>query len=81
MKKLARKIWNGWKKVALKIGRFQTALLLTLFYFLVLAPFGALFRLFGWDPLKTSRRHLRSGTNWSDVADGEPDLESLRRQS
>jgi hypothetical protein len=81
MKEIARKIWNGWKRVALKIGRFNTALLLTLFYFLILTPVGALFRLFGWDPLQTSPSHRRKAGNWSDVTDGEPDLTSLKRQS
>jgi hypothetical protein len=81
MKKIALRIWNGWKKIALKIARFQTALLLTLFYFLMLAPLGSLFRLFRWDPLQTGRRHHRKDSNWSRVVDGEPDLPSLRRQS
>ncbi len=81
MKRIARKIWNGWKKIALKFARFQTALLLTLFYFLMLAPLGLVFRLFRWDPLQTGRRHRTKKTNWSPVTDSEPDLTTLRRQS
>jgi len=81
MKKFALRIWNGWKRIALKIARFQTALLLTLFYFLMLAPIGSVFRLFGWDPLQTGRRHRRKNSNFSDIIDCEPDLPSLKRQS
>ena len=81
MKKIAIKIWNGWKKIALKIARFNTALLLTLFYFLILAPIGGVFRLFGWDPLRVKRRHHSKTTNWTPVVDGEPDIQSLRHQS
>ena len=81
MKRIALRIWNGWKKIALKIARFQTALLLTLFYFLMLVPLGLVFRLFGWDPLQTSRRNRSKKTNWSPVSDSEPDLTTLRRQS
>lgn len=65
----------------MKIGRFQTALLLTVFYFLVVAPMGAVLRLCGWDPLQSGLRHRRKGTNWKPVKDSRPDLASLRRQS
>ena len=81
MKKVLRRIWAGWKKIALKFARFQTNLLLTLFYFFVIAPLGLLFRLFGWDPLESRARNLKKGTNWRTVAQSEPDLEAMRRQS
>ena len=81
MKRIALRIWNGWKKIALKIARFQTALFLTLFYFLMLAPLGLVFRLCRWDPLQAGRRHRSKKTNWSPVTGGEPDLSTLRRQS
>lgn len=67
--------------MALKFARFQTNLLLTLFYFFVIAPLGLLFRLFGWNPLESRARNLKKTTNWRTVAQGEPDLEALRRQS
>jgi len=81
MKKVLTKIWVGWKKIALKFARFQTNLLLTLFYFFIIAPLGLIFRLFGWDPLESQARNLKKTTNWKTVAQGEPDLEALRRQS
>ncbi len=81
MRKLARKIWNGWKKVALKIARFQTALFLSIFYFLILVPVGLVFKLFGWDPLETRKLKRERSSNWKAVSQDEPDLEALRRQS
>ena len=81
MRAVLRKIWFGWKTFAHKFGRFQTLVLLTLFYFIVLAPLGSLFRLFGWDPLQTRARCLSQNSNWRKVVQPEPDLESMRRQS
>ncbi|MBD3403457.1 hypothetical protein GF420_11215 [candidate division GN15 bacterium] len=79
MKSVLRRLWAGWKRIALKIGRFNTMVLLGLFYFLILSPLGGLFRLFGWDPLH--RRRGNRSTSWQAVDNGSPDLESLRRQS
>ncbi|MDH3889830.1 MAG: hypothetical protein OEV49_02000 [candidate division Zixibacteria bacterium] len=81
MRKLARKVWNGWKKVALRIARFQTALLLTLFYFLLLVPTGFVFGLFGWDPLAKRRLQRRKSSNWQPAKLPEPDREALKHQS
>lgn len=81
MKKFARKVWNGWKKIALKIGRFQTALFLSIFYFLILVPVGLIFKLFGWDPLEAGKPKRKRSSNWKAVSQDEPDLEALRRQS
>lgn len=81
MRAVFRKIWSGWKAFAHKFGRFQTLLLLTLFYFIVLAPLGSLFRLFGWDPLEARKRCLSRSSNWKPIDRPEPGLEAMRRQS
>ncbi len=81
MKEILVRIWRGWKKAALGFARFQTVLLLTVLYFVLLAPLGALMKLFGWDPLESRSRNLRKPTNWKPSARGEPDVTSLRRQS
>jgi hypothetical protein len=39
MRAPARRLWQGWKRVARRIGDVQARLLLNVFYFLVLAPF------------------------------------------
>ena len=72
----------GLEKIAAKkIGRFNTVLLLTLFYFLILAPLGLIFKLFGWDPLNSRKSKHQLSTNWHEVRDKEPDMKSLSRQS
>lgn len=81
MKHILQKIWSGWKSIAHKIARVQTVILLTLFYFLILTPMGFLFRLFRWDPLQSRSRNMGKETNWRNADKGEPDLESMRRQS
>lgn len=81
MQKVLIRLWDRWKRIAHAIGRFQTRLLLSLFYFLVISPLGLLMRLFRWDPLATSPRKAAHPSNWKPVADPEPDLDSLRRQS
>ncbi len=81
MKKVLAKLWAGWKRIAHAIGRFQTRVIITIFYGLVVSPLGFVMRLCGWDPLEVGRRKADRGTNWKPVADTEPDIDSLRRQS
>jgi hypothetical protein len=81
MKNLLGKIWTGWKKFAHAFGRVQTIILITLFYFLILVPLGAVFRLLGWDPLGTRGFGSNKMSNWQEVKSKSPDLDSLKRQS
>jgi len=72
-----RRLWERWKGIAHTIGMFQSRVLLTLFYCLIIAPFGLGVRLFS-DPLHLTRRHL---SHWRRK-EGDPDvsLERARRQ-
>ncbi len=45
--KFLKTIWEGWKKFAHILGRIQTVILLTVFYFLILGPVALISRLFG----------------------------------
>jgi hypothetical protein len=45
-----RKLWEGWKGVAKKIGDFQARVILTLLYFIIIGPFALIVR-WGADPL------------------------------
>lgn len=47
---MLRRAWEGWKRIAHRIGQFQARVLLTVFYFVILAPFAVALRLFA-DPL------------------------------
>jgi hypothetical protein len=54
-------LWVAWKRIARKIGDFQARVLLTIFYFILLAPFALIVR-YTSDPLA-----IKSGTppGWS----------------
>jgi hypothetical protein len=46
-----KKLWQGWKRVARRIGDFQARVLLTIIYAIFVLPFGLAVRLFA-DPLR-----------------------------
>ena len=69
-----RRLWAGWKRVGRKIGDFQARVLLTLFYFVILAPFAVVIR-FKADPLG-----LKRGGGWHPVTRAGDPLERARRQ-
>jgi hypothetical protein len=69
-----RRLWEGWKRIGRKVGDFQARVLLTVFYFVMLAPFAVIVR---WkaDPLG-----LKGTRGWHPVAPGAPAAERARRQ-
>jgi hypothetical protein len=73
----ARRVWEGWKRIARKIGDFQARAMMTLFYFVILAPVAIILR---WrsDPLAIKAGTPRGWTAMkaSDIAP----LEHARRQ-
>ena len=77
MRALLRRVWHYWAEAANYIGDFQARLLLTLFYFTVLMPYGLIVRLFG-DPLHITRRPAVSG--WIRREARNIDWHTARRQ-
>ena len=63
-----RELWAAWKRVARKIGDFQARVLLTIFYFVLLAPFAIVMR---WtsDPLALKAAAQRG---WGALPDPGP---------
>lgn len=57
-RRMLPRLWDRWKIIAHKIGTFQSRVMLNLFYFLILAPFGLGVRLLS-DPLRL-KRHPQS---------------------
>ena len=55
-----KRLWEGWKKIAAKIAHFQGHVILGIFYIVILAPVGILFRLFGQDALTLADKRLAS---------------------
>jgi hypothetical protein len=74
----ARRLWEGWKRIARKIGDFQARALMTLFYFVILGPMALGVR---WcaDPLAIKAATPR-GWRAMESKDGIP-MERARRQS
>jgi hypothetical protein len=73
---MLRRLWERWKEIAHKIGTFQSRILLTIFYFLILLPFGMGVKLLS-DPLHLKRRQ---GSHWIGKATGSSNWEYARRQ-
>ena len=67
-----RRLWQGWKRVGRKIGDFQARVLLTIFYFVILAPFALGVRLLA-DPLG-----LKQPGGWVPVT---PKTETARERA
>ena len=74
---LLRKAWETWKRVGRIIGDFIGRAILTIFFFTLLAPFGAGVRLFG-DPLA-----IRPGrpARWVERKTHDLTLDDARRLS
>jgi hypothetical protein len=49
-----QRLWEWWKRTAIKIGDFNARLILTIFYFILLAPFSLLVRIL--DPMAIHRK-------------------------
>lgn len=72
---MLRRLWNGWKRIAHRIGAFQSRLLLSVFYFVAMAPFALIARL-GPDRL---RRRV-AGSTWIERAPSPTGIDVARRQ-
>ena len=75
--RILRKLWAGWKRVAEKIVRVQTLILLSLLYVVLILPFGILASLFG-DPLGI--RRAAGSSLWRSRGTPPADLDAARRQ-
>jgi hypothetical protein len=69
------RVWHVWKRLARSVGTFQARLLLTVFYAVLVLPFGIFTRLF-LDPLRLKRRP----TQWLDRLAETRDLLWAKRQ-
>jgi hypothetical protein len=74
---MLRTIWTRWTAFAQKVADFQTRLILTIVYFVILAPFGLMVTVFR-DPLRVKRPP--EVPQWIPRAVDQPTLEYGRRQ-
>ena len=73
MDQLLTRLWQGWKRVAQRIGEFQSRVVLTLLYFLLIAPLTLIVR--AKDPLG-----LEEPPRWQPYHSHSVDLPSAMRQ-
>jgi hypothetical protein len=72
------RLWEAWKSFGRAMGEFQSRILLGIFYFLVVTPFGLGMRIFG-DPLLLHRARRLSG--WMPRKDTPPaNLDTANKQ-
>ena len=71
-----RRAWNRWLKIADVIGDFQARVVLSLFYFVIVLPFGLAVRLFA-DPLRIKGK---PDTTWSDFVPHAQTIDEARKQ-
>ena len=73
---LLRKLWEGWKAFGRFMGNQIARVVLSLFYFTILLPYGLGVRWFG-DPLKIKTRPDRL---WQSRSPRDPTLAEAGRQ-
>ena len=78
---MLRRLWSNWLVLARKIGQFQSRIILTLFYFVIVTPFGVGVRLLA-DPLHVRRRSLEGAQSaWVARETRDVDLAAGQKQS
>lgn len=71
------KAWTGWRAFARKMGHFQSRLIFSWIFFLLIGPFAVAGRIFS-DPLKLKGKNKPS--YWVDRVDAPCDLDAAGRQ-
>jgi hypothetical protein len=74
---LLKKLWRGWMRFGHFMGDIVGRVVMTLFYFTLLLPFGVIITLFG-DPL--DMKHKDKAPTWHARTTGDRNLEEARRQ-
>jgi len=75
-----KRVWQKWLKVAKIIGNFNGQVLLTIFYLIIIAPLGVVYRIVA-DPLEIkSRLILKQKSSFRKWEHPKDNLENARRQ-
>lgn len=72
-----KKLWESWKNFSIRMGSFQSRVLLSLFFFIFVSPFALGVKIFS-DPLRI--KHLTGKSHWLPKKDVKPDIEQFKRQ-
>lgn len=77
LKNPIKRLWEIWKNFSNRMGNFQTRIILSLFFFLLVSPFAFIVKVSS-DPLRIKRRGIKSF--WLPKKEIKIDLEQYRRQ-
>lgn len=70
-------LWQKWKEFSGRMGSFQSRIMLSLFYFIIVAPFALAVKIFS-DPLHIKPKLSKS--HWHPRKEIKMDIEEFRRQ-
>ena len=73
-----KKLWHRWTEFSKKMGSFQSRVMLSFFFFIIVSPVAVLIKLFG-DPLSIKRKKAMD-TYWSAKMPSSTEIEDYRRQ-
>ena len=76
-KKLMKKLWQSWKNFSNRMGSFQSRIMLSLFFFIIVSPFALAVKMLS-DPLKI--KYQSSKSHWLPKKEIHTDLEQFKRQ-
>lgn len=71
---MIKKIWEKWKKIAIKIGDFQFNLIFSLLYYILIVPIGIISNIFK-DFLK-----LKNFPKWEKIDNQSETVSQLKNQ-
>lgn len=77
MLSMLKRVWEAWKKIAHKIGVFQSRVILSVLYIILIIPFSLAVK-YITDPLRLKNRPMES--YWIKRTPQEPSMEEARRQ-
>lgn len=72
-----RNLWQFWKSFSKKMGNFQSKIILSFFFFILVSPFALAVKIFS-DPLRIKSHGMKS--HWLSKKDMNSDIERFRRQ-
>jgi len=73
-----KRLWHRWTGFSKRMGNFQSRVMLSFFFFIIVSPVAVLIKLFG-DPLSIKRKKAMD-TYWSDKTLSSKEIEDYRRQ-
>ena len=75
---LFKKLWHRWTRFSKRMGSFQSRVMLSFFFFLLISPVALIIRTLG-DPLKIKGKKIMS-SYWSAKTPGSTEIADYRRQ-